>query len=229
MIILTSLVNKGYTEELLRGHAYKHISYFYRDINRKYDATFQILTNLPDGKIEGLEDVGYIPIEYPRYVWSYVDKIFYSFKLSYELNEDVLWVDFDKFGKFRYDILNVLNNILPRDRFIYDVPWCDEGKRIFGSTRESASFRMFLDRENVSNETIEPLMEQIFYIPKGMVTHDMLRDIELAKPVLEHGSFVGGYPYKTPDGYPSMGNGEGIILGYLISKYNLPTATFKNE
>lgn len=225
MIILTSYVDYGYSIELQRGFIYNNIRNTMKKIKNP-NISLHILTNVRDEKIEGLENVKYTVIDYPRYVWSYVEKVFYSFKLNYELGEDVLWIDFDKFKLHNEFIMGVVNNRYVKNSLLWHEPWNDEGKYLFRSTRESEFFRMFLHRQNIDDGDLEPLMEQIFYIPKGMSNLDMLREIDLAKPIVEHGSFMEDYPRRTPNGLVHMGHGEGIILAYLITKHNLPNGSF---
>ena len=225
MVILTSYVDYGYSVELQRGFIYINLRNTIKKIEDP-NIKLYILTNVTDKKIEGLENTDYTVIDYPRYVWSYVEKVFYSFKLSYELGEDVLWVDFDKFGLHNEFIMGVVNKRYVNNSLLWHEPWNDEGKYLFRSTRESEYFRMFLHRQDIDDGDLEPLMEQIFYIPKGITTVEMLRQIDLAKPLVEHGSFIEGYPRRTPNGLVNQGHGEGIILAYLITKYNLPNGSF---
>ena len=226
MIILTSYVDKGYKKELERTNVFKDIIKVMKSIDRKHNIKFYIVSNLKN--IEELNDINYTLIDYPRYVWSYVDKIFYSFKMNLEENEEVLWIDFNKFKEYHPLILNVVNNVYKKDSFLYTVTWNERAIEMYCVDKEWRPFHSYLEREGIWYKDIIPLLEQFFFIPNGMSTHEILRDIELIKTIVDYGSWMVGYPYKTPNGYPSLGNGEGVVLGYLITKYNLPSGRFSD-
>lgn len=215
MIILTGYIDRGYKKELT-PKTYNDINYIMKNNN------LHILTNHKE-PIEGIK-VTYNPIDYPRYVWSFVDKIFYTFKLSYEYDTDVLWVDFNKFGKYKGYIRMGYGNVTDLK---YDSLWNFTSMApICHNNKEWQPIKEFLIKNGYECSDVHPVLEEIFYIPKGVATPEILTEIELFKSVLEYASFIGDYPYKTIDGYRHIGNGEGVILRYIIEKFNIPHSRF---
>jgi hypothetical protein len=215
MILLTSIPNRYI----------KEIDYeFLNELGEKY--SLYVIGNRKEiGDRIGVE---YNHIEYDRYVWSYVDKIFYAFKLSYELNQGVLWVDADKLHRTHF--YNNTEEHLRLSHILYEKLWDRTTEDIFINPKNNKQwipFYEFVKTHGVDPLKIKLIIEDMFYLPLGVVTKEMIVDIDLGRSVVEYGSFLAGYPYRDEiTGDKKMGNGEGLLLGFIIEKYGLLSTEF---
>lgn len=79
---------------------------------------------------------------------------------------------------------------------------------------------------DIDHKDVLKIMKQIFYLPEKISNDDLLIDILKLKGTLSHQSALKNFFYRSDKNEVSIGNGEGVILGYLISKYNLPHHPF---
>ena len=214
MILLTSYVDFGYNMEI-NEKVFKGINH----IASRVPHPLYVLTNLQ--RIDQIQ-VDYKILPYDRSIWSYVDKVYRSFKLAMETNQSVLYVDFNKFIKHQ----SIIYNEIPKpDHFLFHSHW-DIHPTDLCRLKEWEPVRDYLRYKMVVCEELKPYLEEVFYIPRWEVSSDILKEIELFKPILEYSSYIGGYPYKSPNGKINVGNGEGVILSYLMERFKLPHSTF---
>ena len=215
MIILTSIVGEKFYDDVL----YKNIDEIKTLSNNIKEFKLYIVTNISSDKIstlfEGRNDITII--EYPYLLWNYVDKLYYTFKLNKELNEDVLWIDINKVIVYE----NMIKYSTTGNKIKYNKLWTEDNNFLAGKTY----WKPFNEISDINSCDVLKIMEQILFVPKGIASEEHLIDILKLKGTLSHQSAFIGFSYKNSN-ILTIGNGEGVILGYLIKKYNLPHSNF---
>ena len=221
MIILTALVDEGFLKEIEQDPTH------YQTWKRIQDKDIYLITNLKKIPNMGIKKT---IIPYPKLLWNYMDKIHYSFKLSKELDTDVMWVDFNKVWKFEH----IINEMKEDHIFRYYDVW----KTMENHHKDQTSARIFrfpqynplvqyIAKNKVEPHKIIIPMEECLYIPKGIVTDEMIMDVELGDGIMGWISFQENYQYRTIDGNKNLNNGEGLFIGYLLEKYKIEHDYFK--
>lgn len=217
MITLTALVKKQYIEfvykhELIQSKALTTIG---RNVH--------VITDEPDMVHSFMPQVTTIP--YPKLLWSYVDKIMYTFTYAKNHNQGVIWVDSDK-GIVKRNYLRYQGY---GDQIVINEYWEEYSSKVqLMQDPYWEEFRTFLGKQNMFIQDIPHVTEHCFYVPPNVVTDEVIQDIEIAGSVLQYLSVKNDYPYRDDNkGGIKIGNGEGLILGYLIKKYNLPYTYIK--
>lgn len=193
--------------------------------------------------ISNLEEYdGHHIIPYHSHIWNYVDKFLYSFIISQKLNEDVLWIDYNKIKKYLFYI----DLPKPKNEMLLDDIWW--WKKTDNDTHRTESnylrfsdiilkewqgwhpIKEYIDKFQLRDDFIVP-QEEVFYIPKGISNDKIIRTIEVLKVIVSYASYHQGFPWKTIHGEIGIGNGEGVILPILSQqcglklKYHLPVPT----
>lgn len=211
MVLLTSIVGDYFYEDILE----KYLDDI-KVLNKKCLPPLYIITNIGQNRIEQLfpDNDNIHIIDYPYLLWNYVDKIYFSFKLSKELGEGVLWVDVNKSSVYEA----TFNQTFPNNKILFNSLW-DEDDDLLIKDDYWLPLIQVLD---IPHNKILKIMEQSFFVPKNIVTNDMLVDILKLKGVLSYQSYKINFNYKGGDKHVVIGNGEGVILGYVIEKYKIP-------
>ena len=215
MVILTSIVGEAFYEEMLD----KYLDDI-KILNGEGLSPLYIITNIAGDKIKQLfpNNNNVHIIEYPYLLWNYVDKIYFSFKLGRELNESVLWVDSNKTTVYE----SMIKQTYPNTKVLYNGLWNEEEDLLI----EDDYWEPLIKVLDIPHNKILKIMEQLFFVPKNIVTNDMLVDILKLKGTLSYQSYKINFNYKGGDKHIVIGNGEGVILGYLIEKYKMPYSSF---
>jgi hypothetical protein len=222
MIILTALVHQGFVDLEISTNPVH-----FKGWNQVRGKDIYLLTNL---KHDYLSDKVHRVIPYNRLCWNYVDKIHYAFKLSMDLNTDVLWVDFNKIWKFK----EIIKHFKSSDKLLYYDVWKSfDNKYIDLDPMEVLQFGNWEPlKDYIHNHDIDPReltipMEEILYIPKGLITKDMIVELEKGDGIMSYISYLQRYPYRTLDGEFNIGNGEGFLLGVLLKLFDIPHDLFE--
>lgn len=223
MIILTAIVQKGFEREIRN--------------DRIHYTTWRTIRGKPIYYITNLDyipnkDIIHTVVPYPKLCWDYVDKLHYSFRLSKELDTDVLWVDFNKVYKF----VDIINNIKSTDDLRYYDVWkdyentnLDMDPSVLMTFKTWEPMKKFCEVNDVDINKLTVPMEEILYIPKGMVTDEMIIDLEKGAGLMSYISFLEKYRYKTWDDEVNLSNGEGFLLSVIMEKYGLNHSKFDIE
>ena len=246
MIILTSIVGRGFYQELIesRKDQIDLLIYIVDQLGEKEVVELHVITDRNEEEIRKLFNGIHIHIHvYPYHIWDYVDKLYYSFKLNYVLNRGVLWIDVDKVSVYE---MTLLHHNFQMEAFIrYQGEWEDRDdnvhhlldpyfKPLIGGILNQHSGWEFrgstlshIHRDKYVNPMDIPLIhEQILYLPKRISTETILTDIFSLKGTFSHMSAINNFPYKYELDRIVVGNGEGVLLGVIINKYNLPYRSF---
>lgn len=212
MVVLTSIVTQDYLNEVVdnAGDSIKTLNEIPHQVYVLTDVHNSIGKLLPKSKT----------ITYPRCIWSYADKIYYTFKLSLQLNEDVIWVDGDKAHLHE----NFLEGGFDKSRLFMSDFWGHNGvlfKIEYNHIYWQPLYK-YAQRHKVDIYDILLPLENFFYVPKGISNMEILKEIEVLKVLLDYQSIIDEFPFINQyTGNVRLGNGEGAILGYLIKKYNI--------
>lgn len=214
MDIVTSIVGEDYYDNIIKncGGEVDVLNTLLKD------HTLHVISNIGEERIKELYPNNSVVVDYPYVLWNYVDKIYYSFKISKEKNTDILWVDSNKVSLY----MDILTKIQPFNQIKYNGLWdVDDDILIIDD-----HWKPLMDVLDMDHKSILKIMEQIFYIPENISNNDLLTDILKLKGTLSHQSALKNFFYRSDKNEISIGNGEGIILGYLIEKYKIPHSSF---
>jgi len=183
---------------------------------KKSNWDIHILTDQPD-KFNGVT-----MYEHSNSIFSYFDKLIFSFKVMKKLKTGVVSLDADKL-------------YLISDRFIEHAHQYEEF-RYYSINRWAPYFDHLKENSNwsvvynyfkyldVDIANLRNFWEEVLYFPYNVFrNHQINVDLETLKPIFEYRSIIDGWSR------PSLGEGEGIAIGFLLQKYQLKAEQFPCE
>ena len=211
MILAIVCTGKTHKEEPV-----KIIPQIQRFINNGWDV--KILTDNPSAFPIG--ETFY----YENKMFSYVDKLLFSFRLMSKTKQDILYVDHDWLSNLNDDFVK---NFKADDEIVFYDYW---GTEYLGDGKYSPVWRKFIEnRLDYYNDLYDywnvigfdyteliVLRENFLYLPYFEMVDDMLVEIEKIKPILEFETLK-----YSKGNCTKYGNGEGIALGVIIQKYDI--------
>jgi hypothetical protein len=180
------------------------------------DWDIHILTDAPE---EFPEFKTYL---YTNTVFSYFDKLLFSFRVLKEQKKGVVCLDADKLFLISDKFINTQHDY-PEFRYYSINRWAPYFSHLQDNGVWSIIYRYFkyLDMET---DNIKNIWEEVFYFPYNIFQNRQINiDIETLKPIFEYRSIIDGWSR------PSLGEGEGIAIGFLIEKYGLDHLRFECE
>ena len=185
-----------------------------------------ILTDKPN-----LFPIGTIHL-YHNKIFSYVDKLLFTFRLIKNNKSDVLYVDHnwlhninDKFVKNFKGSSSILFYDWWGTEFKSDGTYTPVWKKFIENKLDYyEELYSYWDAIQFDYSNIVVLRENFLYFPYTNYTDDIMLEIEKLKPLLEYSTLK--YSKGMCDVY---GNGEGIALGVIIDKYKLDTQQINKE
>ena len=204
MILSISAVGDRYIENCL--------PYLGRFKDNGYE--IKILTDKPDCFI------GYDTQLYENKIFSYFDKLIFSFRLIEKYKKDVLYIDADWLRNINDDFMKEFiggNNV-----FYYDT-W----KNYFSPKNwyDDVYWRdlfLYFHLNNIDYKDFELPIERILYFPNINNITSVLLDIEKIKPVFDWIGTINQY-------HSGIGGGEGIGLSYVLKKHNIQLTKFNKR
>jgi hypothetical protein len=153
-------------------------------------------------------------------IFSYFEKILFPLKLMIEFESDVLYVDADWIQSIGDEFIK---NFKGNDTFLYYTNWPYGDK--FKDYPNNEYFKLFIEylkSKNFNYDNLTTIMEWVYYFPNIKNVKNILRDIEMIKPIFEYISI------QSNNGYIGIGNGEGIGLSYVLEKNDIKIELFKD-
>jgi hypothetical protein len=161
---------------------------------------------------------------YENKIFSYVDKLLFTFRLMRNNKSDILYVDHNWLSNLNDNFVKEFKS----DGSILFYDWW--GTEWLGDGTYSPVWKRFIDKKldyynelysywdfiNFDYSNIIVLRENCLYLPYMNFVDDIILEIEKIKPLLEYSTLR--YSKGLCNRY---GNGEGIALGLVIDKYKL--------
>jgi hypothetical protein len=138
-----------------------------------------------------------------------------------ELKQPVFYIDADW---FQYVSDELISNFEPMNEVLYFGGWPDH-KYISDNLIEY--FEPLLDffkKCDFDYKELPLMIEYIYYFPYLDKISDIIYDLERIKPIFEYQSIL-----KKTYYYPSVGNGEGVALSYILHKNDIPIDLFQSK
>jgi hypothetical protein len=165
--------------------------------------------------------IGYDTQLYENKIFSYFDKLIFSFRLIEKYKKDVLYIDADWLRNINDDFMKEFiggNNV-----FYYDT-W----KNYFSPKNwyDDVYWRdlfLYFHLNNIDYKDFELPIERILYFPNINNITEVLLDIEKIKPVFD---WIGTINQSN---YSGIGGGEGIGLSYVLNKHNIQLTKFNKR
>ena len=203
--ILTLIsVGKKYTDACL-----PHIQSF---LDNDWDV--RVLTDTP------IQFNGCTTYEYPNKVFSYFDKLLFPLRISEKEKKGILFIDADELHKFTHLAKNDFRS--NRDFIVFEYWLWFNNQSLYVWDKFTTHFdgyfntiKSYWDSIGYDYSNLTTMWEGIYYYPHSDKTNELLKDIELIKPVFEYMSLIGKFPYS------GIGNGEGLALSYCLDKNNI--------
>jgi len=175
-----------------------------------------LLTDQPD-KFKGITTY-----KYTNKVFSYFDKLLFSFRVMNELKKGVMCVDADKLNLISDKFIK-FNHEYGEFRYYSINRWAPYFDHLKENSNWSVVYNYFkyldVDIANLRN-----FWEEVLYFPYNVFNnHQINVDLETLKPIFEYRSIIDGWSR------PSLGEGEGIAIGFLLQKYQLKAEQFPCE
>ena len=159
---------------------------------------------------------------YTNTVFSYFDKLLFSFRVLKEQKKGVVSLDADKLFLISDKFINTQHDY-PEFRYYSINRWAPYFNHLQDNGAWNIIYKYFkyLDMETGN---IKNFWEEVFYFPYNIFENRQINvDIETLKPIFEYRSIIDGWSR------PSLGEGEGIAIGFLIEKYGLDHLQFECE
>lgn len=165
--------------------------------------------------------------EYPSKTFKYFDKFKFTIELSNKLKETVLYIDTGRLKEVTDDIwfmdLSKVENISfasnwggiesSQDLRTFESPY-------FESNYFDNILDYFIDNK-VELKDIPVFLERIFVVPFKKSMSFLLDELEIIRELFEENS-------KTKENvYSGLGNGEGLGMGYALTKLKEPYSDIK--
>lgn len=196
----------------------KYVEQAYSNLDRFLQNNWEvhILTDNPD------KFLNCTTYTYTNTVFSYFDKLLFSFRVLKQTNSNVFSIDADKL-------------YLISDKFIQQLHFYDEFKYYsinrwapyFNHIEENGAWNIvyqYFKYLDMDTSNIRNFWEEVFYFPHHIFSNRQInKDIETLKPIFEYRSI------KDEWSRPSLGEGEGIAIGYLLEKYKFKASKFDCE
>jgi hypothetical protein len=171
----------------------------------------KILTDAP----KEFED--YETFIYENKIFSYFDKLLFSFRLIEKFKEDVLYIDADW-------IENVDDNFLKKFKggsdVLYYGTWEFEYFKNYVNDVYWKDLLFYFNLNKIKHDHLLIPLEWMFYFPNTEVSSNIIYDLEKIKPIFDWISTV------IPSQYSGNGNGEGLGLSYVLDKNQLNLSKF---
>jgi hypothetical protein len=159
--------------------------------------------------------------KYSNKVFSFIDKLLFPLRLVEELKQPVLYIDADWIDSVSNELIF---NFTPTNSVLYYGGWPD-GK--YFSDIESAYFEpltRFFEKNGIEYRELLLMMEYLFFFPYINNISNIIYDLERIKPIFEYQSVMEKTYY-----HPSIGNGEGVALSFVLSKNHVPIDLFQSK
>jgi hypothetical protein len=177
----------------------------------------KILTDRPE------KFIGYDTELYENKIFSYFDKLIFSFRLIEKYKTDVLYIDADW-------LKNVNDNFLKEFSGEDVVLYYDTWKNYYHPKKWYDDFYwrdlfLYFHLNEINYKEFELPIEWIFYFPNINNISEVLLDIEKIKPVFD---WIGTISPSKYNGN-GIGSGEGIGLSYVLNKNNIKLTKFNKR
>lgn len=160
-------------------------------------------------------------LKYNSEVFYYFDKFKYAIELSQSLKETVLYVDVGRLCETKTYISNVDLSTIKNICFTATWGEIENAEELYhkkSSFFENGYWNEILDKmkNDVDLKKVLVFLERVFVVPYKESLKYVLNELELIRKLFENQSQV------KRSVYSGVGNGEGLGMGYVISKTNEP-------
>lgn len=181
-----------------------------------------ILTDKPDLLKADEAFQSYSIYTYTNTVFSYFDKLLFTLRVLKEQKKNVMCVDTDKLFLLSDKFLNLIHDY--REFRYYSI---NRWAPYFNHLQDNGEWRViykYFKYLDMDTNKIRNFWEEVFYFPYHIFSNRQINvDIETLKPIFEYRSIIDGWSR------PSLGEGEGIALGFLLEKYGFECEKFTCE
>jgi len=181
-----------------------NVNVFTSDVNK-------VKENLPTSNVK----------EYKSNVFKYFDKFKYSVDLSNKLKKSVLYVDVGRLCETSEDIWNL--DLEQVENICFTATWgelktANDLYELKTDLFEDNYWKGLLDnfKINLDLNKIPLFLERVFIIPFKQSMNTILVELENIRKEFENLSIT------KQNVYSGIGNGEGLGMGYVITKLNEP-------
>ena len=160
--------------------------------------------------------------EYSNTVFSYFDKLTFSFRVMKKLKRGVVSLDADKLYLISDKFIEHIHQY-EEFRYYSINRWAPYFEHLKGNGNWNVIYNYFkyLDMDTTK---LRNFWEEVLYFPFSVFSnHQINVDLETLKPIFEYRSILDGWSR------PSLGEGEGIAIGFLLQKYHLKSEQFDCE
>lgn len=178
---------------------------------KKSGYEIKILTDQPEKFKE------YETFFYENKIFSYFDKLLFSFKLIQKYQTDVLYVDSDWMHNTNDNFIKKFKGHI--NALYYDT-WELEYFKNYLDDVYWKDLIFYFNLNNIKYEHLLIPLEWMFYFPKTDNVNQIIYDLEKIKPIFDWISTV------IPSQYTGNGNGEGLGLSYVLDKNNITLTKF---
>lgn len=181
-------------------------------IDNGYD--IKILTDKPE-KFDGFDTTFY-----QNKIFSYFDKLLFSFRLIEKHKTDVLYIDADWMENINE---NFFENFEGGNDVLYYGTWQYESFKNYLNDEYWKDLLFYFNLNKIKHDHLIIPLEWIFFFPvMDSVTH-IIYDLEKIKPIFDWISTV------IPSQYGGNGNGEGLGLSYVLDKNHVNLVKFEKN
>lgn len=213
--ILLLAVGDGYIDKLFK---------YYSKIPFDYNVTLYTSDKSKVDRIIKENDITNCNVyDYGSSKFSYFDKFKLTINLANKLEETILYVDVGRIEEITDDIWQMdLSNI---KNISFNSTWggissANDLINFQSEYLESNYFNNILDTFDVDLKEVPVFLERVFIVPFKESMKTVLNELEIVRTIFEQNS-------KTKQNvYSGLGNGEGLGMGYVLTKLKEPYNNF---